>query len=269
MSREKEYGIMFARADEVARVWDVVPRDPQQIVKHLMKIDELLDDIETLVNHDCLFGDPKSRWLVKRQQKKLDIAVTDLAHLYYVPLARFTRAADREQFAHDAATVVHGVTPRDPDYDEQDEISGMRRMLREWKVLAQILCVISHDLRAAMRERPQSEAELQSIFETLLIASHMRFVREFPMTTRTLEQRRPDFYFPEIRAIVEFKCNNSARRQSAIADEVRADVSYCGDDLRVIFVIYDCGFIRDPQQYASNLGSYFTNALITIEIVKH
>ncbi len=124
---------------------------------------------------------------------------------------------------------------------------------------------IQRAFRKLFHSEPNNEKEVLDKLEDLFNSNQLNFRREqvhIPYSSKTYI---PDFTFDEISCIVEGKFCNSDAREKEIIGEVNDDIqAYSTRYKNLIFVIYDCGFIRDEERFKSNIIS----ASVVIEIIK-
>lgn len=121
----------------------------------------------------------------------------------------------------------------------------------------EIFSVISHikkSLRKLFRQKPESEKEVQDKLEDLFIGAELKYRREqvhIPYSSKTYI---PDFAFDDISCAVEAKYCNHAKREKELIDEINADIkAYKTRYDNLVFVVYDCGFIRDADAFIATL----------------
>ncbi len=109
-------------------------------------------------------------------------------------------------------------------------------------------------LRPAMFEDPSSETDVQDTLEIIFNAKGLEYRREKVTIEYSSKSFVPDFTFESLNLIVEVKLCKSASKEKTIIDEINADIpAYQTRYSRVIFVIYDLGFIRDVDKFRSGI----------------
>ena len=79
---------------------------------------------------------------------------------------------------------------------------------------------------------------------------------------------KPDFTFERIGLAVEVKLCKSTDRVKEMVDEINADiVGYGGRYERILFVVYDLGFIRDPDQFRADIEAN-SQVYVRVQIIK-
>lgn len=133
----------------------------------------------------------------------------------------------------------------------------------------EIFSVISHikkNLRKLFRQKPTSEKEVQEKIEDLFIGAELDYQREkvhIPYSSKTYI---PDFTFNDISCAVEAKYCNNERREKELIDEINADIkAYRTRYDNLVFVVYDCGFIRDTDIF---IGDIVGDGVL-VEVIKH
>lgn len=136
----------------------------------------------------------------------------------------------------------------------------------ESSAIVRILNLASH-LRKTIRSRPGKEVEVQDAFENLLIGADIEYSREKDRVEYSSKTYCPDFTFKKLDAAVEIKlCNRDGREQELIA-EINDDIlGYRKGFGNIVFVVYDCGFIRDTDAFSKSLEEH---AQVIIRVVKH
>lgn len=118
----------------------------------------------------------------------------------------------------------------------------------------EIASVIDDNLRAAMYSDPESERQVQDVIETIFRVRGLDYRREQHVVPYSTKRYVPDFTFDSLGMAVEVKLCNRAGREKEMIDEINADiVGYQGSYDRVLFVIYDLGFIRDVAKFRSSI----------------
>jgi hypothetical protein len=130
----------------------------------------------------------------------------------------------------------------------------------------QIIDLIQANLRPSIYEDPKHEREVQNALETLFRARTLDFRREKDTVPYSTKHYIPDFTFNRIGLAVEVKLCKDKDREKVMIDEINSDiVGYAGRYERIIFVIYDLGFIRDTAQFCADIEN---NPNVNVLIVK-
>lgn len=232
--------------------------DPYRVFRRTL--DEIRFDLLAIENergYEIDLDPANAMRRLQDRQRDLRNSVIELPRLHAEVARRVMLRCEVEQWTAAAAIVCTDSTPIDPQHDDPDEISTMRALIETWDTVAAVMRAMTVQLRAAVGCPPNKEIEIQKIAETLLIGNDVRVVREREITTRDLERRRPDLQVAQLGLTIEIKIVTSPEAVGRVADEIRADTSFGDDYRRLIFVIYDCGYIRRPDDYARQLESYF------------
>ena len=130
---------------------------------------------------------------------------------------------------------------------------------------------IQSNLRRAIFEEPQKEAEVQNAVESLLIGRNMAKGTEYDRETGRVKtsgkESIPDFIFRHLNLCLEVKLSKSQDKLRAIVDEINSDIrAYGAVYERQLYVVYDLGVIRDEGEFKHDLENVPGVAVI---IVKH
>lgn len=119
-----------------------------------------------------------------------------------------------------------------------------------------VLDLINANLRPAIFHDPEREVEVQNALEVIFRARVFDYRREKVTIEYSSKQFVPDFTFESLDLAVEVKLCKSAKKEKIIIDEINADIPAYQTKYRyIIFVVYDCGFIRDVNQFKSGIES--------------
>lgn len=109
-------------------------------------------------------------------------------------------------------------------------------------------------LRSAMFKDPDDEDDVQDAMEIIFNARGLDYRREKVTIEYSSKQFIPDFTFESLDLAVEAKLCKSVAKEKAIVDEINADIpAYQTRYARMIFVVYDLGFIRDVDKFKSDI----------------
>jgi REase_DpnII-MboI len=129
--------------------------------------------------------------------------------------------------------------------------SKQGRKTREYE---EIIDLIDRNLRPAMFTDPENERQVQDALETIFRVRALDFRREQQSVPYSSKRYVPDFTFDSLGVAVEVKFCNRAGREKELIDEINADiVGYQATYERIIFVIYDLGYIRDTALFRSGI----------------
>lgn len=157
-------------------------------------------------------------------------------------------AARNHLFEHDLTEVYRAV----PKSQEPSQV-------------LQLLDLLEHKLRLAFRDAPTSELEVQEKLEVLLHGFGLPFSREAETIEFGGKLYKPDFVIPQLQMALEVKFSNRPSRPKELPAEISDDArAYRTKFPNLLFVIYDCGMIRDARAL---VDSYSDCARVII--VKH
>lgn len=139
--------------------------------------------------------------------------------------------------------------------------------LHETSDIIKILDLAENKLRKTFRESPKNEGEVQDRFEDLLIAREIEYFREQEKIAYSSKTYQPDFSFPAIATILEFKFCDKKGREKEIIAEINDDIlAYKTKYPNIIFIVYDMGFVRDVDKFKEDIESMDN---IIVKVVKH
>ena len=126
-------------------------------------------------------------------------------------------------------------------------------------------------LRASIFTVPEKEVEVQNALELLLIGRGLNKGIDYDRETGKFEysgkEYIPDFILPKLKLCIEVKLLKDGKR-SRIIDEINADITaYSTKYERLLFVVYDLGFIRDENEFRRDIENAGEN--IKVLIIKH
>lgn len=126
-------------------------------------------------------------------------------------------------------------------------------------------------LRSAMLREPEKERDVQDSLEQLMIGRGLMkgldYDREVGRVKISAKEVVPDFVFPKLDLALEVKLLNSAPRVKEAIDEINADVAaYSKRYGRLMFVVYDLGYVRDVPEFRRDLERDGRTSVI---VVKH
>jgi hypothetical protein len=126
--------------------------------------------------------------------------------------------------------------------------------------------MIEANLRPGIFKDPQREDDVQDVLEIIFRARGLDYRREKVTIEYSSKLFVPDFTFESLDLVVEVKLCKSESKEKVIVDEINADIpAYQTKYARVIFVVYDLGFIRDVDQFRSGIES---NPNVRVLVVK-
>lgn len=133
--------------------------------------------------------------------------------------------------------------------------------------------IIVSKLRKLFIDKPTSEKEVQDNLERLFIASNMNkgidYDRETGKFKFSSREYIPDFILPKLNCCIEVKIIKEKSHLSKMIEEINADVTaYSKKYEKIIFVVYDLGFIRDTLEFKRDIELSKENDIKVI-VIKH
>jgi hypothetical protein len=122
-------------------------------------------------------------------------------------------------------------------------------------------------LRKIIRTPPTREKEVQDSFETLLIGADVEYSRETDSIEYSSKTYTPDFTVPKADLAIELKLCPKHEREKEMIAEINDDIlAYKTKYGNILFVIYDCGFIRDVDRFVEHFEK---NENVIVKVIKH
>jgi len=126
------------------------------------------------------------------------------------------------------------------------------------KITSEISQFFSSNLRKAIFRKPESEREVQDAMETLLIGRGFQkgteYDRESGRVKFSGKEFVPDFVLLPQSVAIEVKLIKDLQRIKSAIEEMNADVAALRTKYdRLLFVVYDLGYIRDEYEFRSSL----------------
>jgi hypothetical protein len=140
---------------------------------------------------------------------------------------------------------------------------------REASEILKIVSLIENNLRKAIRDKPTKEKEIQDTLEVLFIGAGLdkEFTREKERILYSKKTYQPDFVFKRIDTVVEVKfCDHKEREKKIIGEINDYIVAFQTKYPNLIFVVYDVGIIRDPDEFKA---SFEQQKSVIVKIIKH
>lgn len=129
-----------------------------------------------------------------------------------------------------------------------------------------IVDIIRANLRAAVFEDPKKEIEVQNALEIIFRARDLDYRRETVAIEYSSKTFKPDFVFDPLDLALEVKLCAASSKEKRLVDEINADIpAYQTKYGRILFVVFDMGFIRDEARFKSGIES---NDGVHVMIVK-
>jgi hypothetical protein len=122
--------------------------------------------------------------------------------------------------------------------------------------LSRVLDLLERRLPGAFRGRPETELDVHNGFETLLAGAEIAYQRESSSIVHGSRTYVPDFTFPDLQTALELKlCDRPGREKEILAEITDEIAAYGTKYARMVFGIYDLGFIKDPDPFSERLGA--------------
>ncbi len=156
------------------------------------------------------------------------------------------------------------------DIKASDDIASVyegKNTAPEASSIMKLINITERKLRKVIHKIPDDEKEVQDAFEALLIGADIEYDREKVTFKYSSRAYRPDFTMDHIDLAVEIKICTSAAREKDLIPEINDDIlAYKTKYGNVIFVIYDLGFIRDVDKFASE---FERQENVVVRVIKH
>ena len=129
---------------------------------------------------------------------------------------------------------------------------------------------IQKKLRSVIFDTPLKEREVQNALETLLLGRGMDkgvdYDRETGKFMFSGREYIPDFIIPKLSLCIEVKLLKDSSKKSALIEQINADITaYSKEYQKILFVVYDCGYIREEIEFKRDIEA---NGNVTVIIVK-
>lgn len=133
--------------------------------------------------------------------------------------------------------------------------------------------LINSKLRALIMDKPEREKDIQDNIERLFISIGMNkgidYDRESGKFKFSGREYIPDFIFSKLNCCLEVKIIKTKNHLSQMIEEINADITaYSKKFEKILFVIYDLGFIRDIDEFKRDIEQSKENEIKVI-IIKH
>lgn len=137
----------------------------------------------------------------------------------------------------------------------------------ESSLIIKVLNLVERKLRKVIRARPERERDVQDAFENILVGADIPYSRETERIEYSSKTYTPDFTAPKIDLAIEIKLCNREGREKEIIAEINDDIlAYQSKYGNVLFVVYDCGLIRDTDRF---IKSFESHENVMVRVVKH
>jgi hypothetical protein len=183
-------------------------------------------------------GATEARYNVVAYDNALNLAIGILA------------AAHDELSASDLDSVYHG-----------------KNTAPEASLIITVLNLVERQLRKMIRDQPTSEKAFQEKVEDLLIGANIEYLREAPTFEYSTKTYKPDFTISRADLAIEVKLCAKPEREKEMIAEINDDIlAYKTKWGNVLFVIYDCGIIRDVDRF---VGHFERSTNVIVRVIKH
>ena len=130
-----------------------------------------------------------------------------------------------------------------------------------------VIALAERKLRKGIRAVPEKEREVQDAFETLLIGADIPHSREGESIEYSSKKYIPDFTIDRADLAIDLKLCAAATHEKSIIAEINDDILAYGTKYgNLLFVVYDCGFIRDTDKFS---GVFESSGAVYVRVVKH
>jgi hypothetical protein len=130
-----------------------------------------------------------------------------------------------------------------------------------------ILGAIERALRPAFKQPPPNEKAIQDVIETILQSLGMSYHREKERAAVGPTTFIPDFTLGELNLAIEVKLTNEKHSAADAQHEIAEDITAFRTKWpHILFVVYDCGVISDPEQLRRENQKLFG---VRVLVVKH
>lgn len=115
-----------------------------------------------------------------------------------------------------------------------------------------LLDLLEHGLAKAFRGEPETERDVGNGFEGLLVGTGLAYERESDPMVHSSGKYAPDFTFPVLQTALKLKLCRRPGREHEIITEINDEIpAYRTKYPRILFGVYDLGFIQDPNQFSA------------------
>ena len=262
--------VLVCRAVGRIGITSVTANKKDRLREYVKWLDGLLRSMDTCLSRE----DPSSVWKhsgyfqFARKYNQIAIAVAqeiqlppvvDLFDLEKIPGSTSTIAMQQKEIfeaVHANASVLKAYLESQLDVVD-DEVAALRDFLH---VL----------IRSAVLRRPEKERDVQDALEQVLIGRGLvkgqDYDREVGRVKISAKEVVPDFILPKLNLAIEVKFIKDVVRVKAAIDEIGADiVSYSKKYRRILFVVYDMGFIRDELEFRHDLELTYGVSVLVIK----
>ena len=137
----------------------------------------------------------------------------------------------------------------------------------EASTIVSVLNLVDHKLRKLVREQPAKERTVQDAVENMFIAADVPYAREAESIEYSSKTYIPDFTVSKADLAIEIKLCSKREREKEMIAEINDDIlAYSTKYGNLLFVIYDCGIIRDVERFSRHFEESKT---VVVRVVKH
>lgn len=178
---------------------------------------------------------------------------------------------DHEAYLHDLR-VSRGLIESGIDLIKRrgiDSVYEGKDTPKEASEILKIVSLIENSLRKAIINKPTKEKEVQDALQVLFIGAGLdkEFTREKERILYSSKTYQPDFVFKRIDTVIDVKFCDSEEREKQIIGEINDYiVAFQTKYSNLIFVVYDVGIIRDPDEFKA---SFEQQKSVIVKIIKH
>lgn len=133
--------------------------------------------------------------------------------------------------------------------------------------------LINSKLRSLIMNSPECEKDVQDNIERLFISNNMDKGIDYDRETGKFKfsgrEYIPDFILPKINCCIEVKLIKDKRHLTKMIEEINADITaYSKKYEKIVFVVYDLGFIRDTDEFKRDIEATKEKE-INVCVIKH
>jgi hypothetical protein len=118
---------------------------------------------------------------------------------------------------------------------------------------------LKSNIRKGVYETPENEKQVQNAIESLLIGKGLSkgldYDRETGRVKVSSKEVIPDFIMLKLDLAIEVKIIKDKNRIGPVIDEINADITaYAERYSKILFIVYDLGFIRDEVEFVTGFN---------------
>lgn len=245
--------------------------DKEQLREYLKWIDALLRSMETCLHGDDVNGVWKHAGY-KQFARKYNQIVSVIAQS--MPLPPIIDMYDLEKIPGPTSTIA--IQQKDL-FESVHANASVLKALLESKLgviedqIAALRDFLQSRLRSAVIRTPEKERDIQDAIEQVLIGRGLvkgqDYDRETGRVKVATKEVIPDFVLIKLGTALEVKLIPEFGRTKTVVDEINADIlSYSKVYRKLVFVVYDMGFIRVEEEFRRDLE---VDDRVSVVVVKH